>query len=224
MTTIVGVMDRDTSDQNTDVNVVVDPATRTLTWVPRDVYSPSLGDRVNSVFRLGGDQQRYISVICELGFNISESLLIWPRIISETVSDLVIDVPVSKRMQYWYPKSPWVPLQDGKKRIKFSPPNAKLYGERIHQWLGARTSVNGKFEGDLWRCTRQQTLVRRLLEVGFDFNKFFAAKSAKNGISMSSRRAVEDLATVTADWTFTTMDDIEHQTINGMWVFVKKST
>lgn len=222
MATVIGIMDRDTGNQNTDVNVVVDPATRTLTWVPRDLYSPGLGDRINSVFRLGGNHSDYISEICKFGFDVSHSIVVWPRVINAAVKHLTIDVPVPKKMKFWYPLTPWVDLEDGKKLVVFSRPRDQLSGERIHQWLGARTSVNGKFDGDLNRCKRQQVLVRRLLETGFDFRTHFGGRATEEGVSKSSESATKDLALVRPDWTFKIMDDLEHQTIDGMWVFVRK--
>ncbi|WP_027165626.1 hypothetical protein [Mesorhizobium sp. WSM3224] len=51
---VVAIGDRDNWDANTDIIVVADVSRRRLTWVPRDLWSPLISDRVNAAFAIGG--------------------------------------------------------------------------------------------------------------------------------------------------------------------------
>jgi hypothetical protein len=51
-------MDRDSRSADTDNVVLVEARRRRLLWVPRDLWSQLLGDRINVAYRLGGDPLR----------------------------------------------------------------------------------------------------------------------------------------------------------------------
>lgn len=51
---VAASLDRDNWDANTDIIVVVDVSRRRMTWVPRDLWSPLMGDRINAAFAVCG--------------------------------------------------------------------------------------------------------------------------------------------------------------------------
>ena len=51
---VVAILDRDGWTANTDVIVIADASKRRLTWVPRDLWSPMINDRINAAFTHGG--------------------------------------------------------------------------------------------------------------------------------------------------------------------------
>ena len=63
----VGVLDSDDWAANTDNLAVVEPARRRLTWVPRDLWCESVGDRVNRAFATGG-HGLLVEALAEHGF------------------------------------------------------------------------------------------------------------------------------------------------------------
>jgi hypothetical protein len=93
-----------------------------------------------------------------------------------------------------------------------------LSGERIHQWLGARYAVKGP-SSDLFRITRQQVLVRRLLEDGFDFTRALADPQL---VSSTGAAALDELREVRGDWRYEVMDDVVPDKIDGMTVLMRR--
>ena len=94
-----------------------------------------------------------------------------------------------------------------------------LSGERLHQWVGARYDVARADGSDTSRFPRQQILVRRLIEDGFDFTRVMADRAL---VSMTGENALAELRHVTADWHYTTMDDVWPATLDGKAVLVRR--
>jgi len=216
-------MDRDPGpeDQNTDVNVVVDPGGRTLTWIPRDLFSKKLGDRINSVFRLGGDQARYREIIADVGFRVEHSVIIWPKAVCRAIEGVSVLVPINKVTKYLYPLTPWQEMKRGGKKVEFSSRTGPLSGERIHQWIGARTRLPGSWSyhpyPDFDRCLRQQRLIRVLLDTGFKFSRLLG-----DGFKASGPGAIDELKKVNRRWGTILFDKVVPKTINGTEAFARK--
>ena len=70
MATAVAIMDRAGFGENADVIVVADPEAETLTWVPRDLWSERLGNRIARAYARGGhERSRTHSASTESGSN-----------------------------------------------------------------------------------------------------------------------------------------------------------
>jgi anionic cell wall polymer biosynthesis LytR-Cps2A-Psr (LCP) family protein len=215
--TVVSVMDRSSWTANTDNIVVVDARRRLLTWIPRDLWSPMLGDRINTAFLHGG-HAALLAALVEQGEAVDEGLCLLRDAVGIALRDVVVRVPVDEPFQYWYPMEPERAIEDGRKLVEFNPPSEMLSGERIHQWLGARYAL-GRGGSDFYRIRRQQVFVRRLIEDGFDFTRAIANPDL---FSMTGAAAREELRQVKADWRQTIMDDVVDEKINGKAVLVRR--
>jgi anionic cell wall polymer biosynthesis LytR-Cps2A-Psr (LCP) family protein len=218
--TVVSVMDRSSWAARTDNIVVVDAEVRLLTWIPRDLWSPMLGNRINTAFQRGG-HATLLAALVEQGEAVDEGLCLLRDAIGTALRDVSVRVPVGERLQFWYPLEPDREIEDGKKLVEFNPPSEVLSGERIHQWAGARYDVARADGSDLSRLRRQQVLVRRLIEDGLDFTRAMADPAL---ISMTSETALEELRQVRADWRYATMDDVVPDTIDGKAVLLRPPT
>jgi anionic cell wall polymer biosynthesis LytR-Cps2A-Psr (LCP) family protein len=218
MSTVVGVMDRDGWASRTDNIVVVDGRRRLLTWVPRDLWSPVVGHRINHAYERGG-HPLLSRALAELGYPVESSVVLWRSAVERAVSDLRIVVPVDRSRRYWYPLAPTLKIEDGAKWVVFDAPEETLEGERIHQWIGARTSADSRPPQlpDLERIGRQQILVRRLLETRFDFSTLLRDPEL---VTISGATAVSELSGVRADWSLRTYDRVAPATIDGKAVLV----
>jgi hypothetical protein len=216
--TVVSVMDRRGWGANTDNIVVVDPARRTLTWIPRDLWSPMLGNRINTAFR----HEKHATLraaLAEHGVYVSDGLCLQREAVANALRDVSVEIPVPKQLRFWYPLEPEHDIQDGRKLVEFDAPSEVLRGERIHQWIGARYDVAGVDGSDLTRIRRQQVLVRRLLEDAFDFSRALADPKL---VSITGDGALDDLGGVNAQWHFAVMDDnLVVETIDGKSVLVR---
>jgi hypothetical protein len=96
-----------------------------------------------------------------------------------------------------------------------------LAGERIHQWVGARRSADTPPPRlpDFDRIERQQILVRRLFEEGFDFSTTLENPAL---VAVSGATALEQLGAVGKDWTMRTYDRVEPVTIDRKMVLVRQ--
>jgi anionic cell wall polymer biosynthesis LytR-Cps2A-Psr (LCP) family protein len=216
MATAIVVMDRSDFGANTDVIVAADPAARTLIWVPRDLWCDRIGDRVNRAYALGG-HDGLTATLASLGVTVAESVCLLPTAVEAGLAGVEIRVPVTDEMAFWYPLEPQLPIEEGRKVVRFSPPAETLSGERIHQWIGARYVVDGA-GSDLRRIDRQQRLVESLLEERFDFGRFLADPSA---VRLSSPRALDELAAVRVGWILETMRGFKDAEIDGKAVLVQ---
>jgi hypothetical protein len=218
--TVVGIMDRDSWTANTDNIVIVNARRRLLCWVPRDIWSPVLGDRINAAYSKGG-HVAFQSALRELGLPVSSSIVLLRAAVERALADLRITVPVARTRRYWYPATPVSRLQDGAKLVVFEAPQETLEGERIHQWIGARKSADQPAPRlpDLDRIERQQILARRLLEERFAFSRVLEDPTL---VSVSAATALEQLARVRADWTMRAVSDVEPVTIDGKHVLIRR--
>jgi anionic cell wall polymer biosynthesis LytR-Cps2A-Psr (LCP) family protein len=210
-------MDRSEWTARTDNIVVVDRDTNTLTWIPRDLWSPTLRNRVNVAFQRGSHAM-LLAAVADHGFGATESLCLLRDAVALALREIAVEVPVEEHLRFWYPMQPDLEIEDGRKLVEFHPPGETLSGERIHQWLGARYAVEGP-SSDLYRIRRQQTFVRRLLEDGFDFGRALVDPEL---ISITSARVWDDLRLVRADWHFAVVDDVVPRKIDGMAVLVRR--
>lgn len=213
MSTIVGIMDRPGLRANTDNLVLVDPAARRLTWIPRDLWCEAIQARVNRAFSRGG-HDLLVAALDEHGFRAENSLVLSREATEEALADAVVVVPVPRRMTFAYPLTPQAPIEEGRKEVVFNPPAEALRGERIHQWVGARDT-------DLHRIERQKILVRRLLEKGFDFRRALARPA---WYSMRGADCLAELEEVRPDWRLETVPDLVPVTIAGQMVLVRRGS
>ena len=216
----VGIMDRDSWAARTDNIVVADPRRRRLTWVPRDLWSVTVGDRVNEAFGRGG-HELFQAALGELGLPVGGSVVLLRSAVEGALRDLEITVPVERTSRYWYPLTPTARLEDGAKLVEFAAPRETLAGERIHQWIGARRSADTPPPRlpDLDRIRRQQVFLRRLLEDGFDFRQLVDDPTL---VAISSPSGLGALAAVHAGWALRTLDWVEPVTIAGKMVLRRR--
>lgn len=204
MATVVSVLDCDTPEGRTDNIVVVDPARKRLLWVPRDLWCESIGDRINEAFAHGG-HEALVAALAEHGIVVERSLCVRRAAVERALAEVEIEVPVPRPLDYWYPLTPTASIENGRRLISFRPPAETLSGERLHQWIGARSSLDGS-GSDLERIERQKVLIRRLLETGFDFSTALALPGSS---SASAPDATSDLERVRDDWSFATLGGLE---------------
>jgi anionic cell wall polymer biosynthesis LytR-Cps2A-Psr (LCP) family protein len=218
--TVVGIMDRDSWTARTDNIVVADPRRRRLIWVPRDLWSDAVGDRINEAYGRGG-HELFLAAVRELGIPVESSVVLLRSAVENALSALRISVPVDRPRRYWYPLEPTLRIQDGAKLVVFEPPHEMLAGERIHQWVGARRSADTPPPRlpDFDRIERQQILVRRLLEERFDFSITLDNPAL---VAVSDPTALEQLGAVRLGWAFRTYDRVEPVTIDSKMVLVRQ--
>lgn len=213
VSTVVTVMDREGPDANTDVIVLVEPSRQRLLWIPRDVWCPHLGDRVNAAFKLGG-HGALIAALAELRLRADHSVCVARSAAGEALRDASVRVPVARPLVLRYPLAPEQPIEEGEKLVRFDPPAEVLEGERVHQWIGARFELD-RPSSDLERIARQQVFVRALLEQGFDFSLAVASTSGPD--------AFQDLGAVQPTWQFSTLARLRPATIDGKSVLIHRS-
>lgn len=220
MTAVVGVMDRDSWRANTDNVVFVDEKRRRLVWLPRDLWSDAIGDRINTAFARGG-HVLFRAVVREYGLKADASVVLLRSSVERALDGLSVTVPVGRSRRYWYPLAPTKMLQDGRKLVAFDPPHETLAGERIHQWVGARASADPRRRAlpDLDRIERQQVLVRRLLADGFDFAKALRDPALA---SIDGPGALDALGAVRASWRLRTYARCRPARVGEKMVLVRR--
>ena len=219
MSTVLSIMDRAEWGACTDNIVVADPAEQSLLWVPRDLWCESFGNRINRVFaneRHDGLRR----VLAEHGMSVDHSLCVRREAVEHALAGVSISVPVTERLEFWYPLEPDRAIEEGRKLIVFEPPNERLHGERIHQWIGARFEVEGRRRplletSDFARIRRQQVLLRLMLDDGFDFA---SALADRRFVSVSGPEATEELGLIDGGWRFTVLDDVRNSIRDGKMV------
>ncbi|MCW5716846.1 MAG: hypothetical protein KIS68_03330 [Bauldia sp.] len=211
----IAILDRDDFSANTDVIVVADDRRRRLTWVPRDLWSPLIANRVNKAFALGGGDL-LLRALAGLRFPCSGALVLRRSATEAALDGVTVVVPVSERLDFWYPEHPTRPIEDGRKAIAFDPPQETLRGERIHQWLGARTMI-GRPGSDLMRCDRQQVFLRALMAQGFDFR---ASLADPERYRITGVDPLPVLGRITADWEMRTFRRVRDAIVDGKAVLV----
>jgi hypothetical protein len=215
VSTVATVMDREGWDANTDVIVLVEPSRRRLLWIPRDVWCPHLGDRVNAAFKLGG-HDALIAALAELRLRADHSVCVARSATSGAFRGISVQVPVSRPLAFRYPLAPEQPIEEGEKLVRFDPPAEILEGERIHQWIGARFELD-RPSSDLERIARQQVFVRALLQQRFDVSQALVGPQSD---STSRPDAFEDFRAVEPTWAFSTLPRLRPATIDGKSVLI----
>lgn len=211
-------MDRDGWSARTDNIVVVDPGRRRLRWIPRDLWSTTVGDRINVAFARGG-HEGLVAALAEHRIWAQDSICLRREATERALEDVVVTVPVARPLSFWYPLSPQSPIEDGRKLVEFRPPSATLTGERIHQWIGARSEPRPVWYPDFRRISRQQVFVRCLLDQGFDFRTVLANPEL---VRISSPQAMADVACVRKTWRFEMLRDTVNASIDGKAVLVRR--
>lgn len=206
-------MDRQGFSANTDIIVVVDPPSRRLLWMPRDLWCESLGDRINAAYRKGG-HGLLKKALAEYQVVVNAGLCLARQATEHALAQTAIVVPVPERMTFHYPLTPTSRIEDGRKTIEFNPPAEMLRGERVHQWIGARGS------SDLHRIERQKVFLRRLLDTRFNFRGLLQTPSWFSGQHLD--QAICDLGQVRTEWQFDTFGPLQNQILHGKKVLVRE--
>ncbi|WP_149802280.1 LCP family protein [Mesorhizobium sp. NFR06] len=214
---VVAILDRDNWDANTDIIVVVDVSRRSLTWVPRDLWSPLISDRVNAAFAIGGGRL-LLDALAELGFTAESAICLRRGATEAALADASVKVPIREPFDFWYPLTPTSRLEDGRRQVSFRPPTETLSGERLHQWIGARTTVDGKGT-DFHRMRRQIAFLRALIAQGFDFR---AALTDPELVRITGENPRPVLARVTAGWRMRVHDWVDDAIVDGKMVLVPR--
>ena len=218
MSTVVSVMDEDSWNGRTDNIAVVEPIRRRILWIPRDLWSQTVNNRINTAFRTGG-HALLIKCLREYEIKAGSSICFKRSAIINSCHNIRVWVPIKREMKFWYPLNPTKPILEGRKSITFNPDGELLTGERIHQWMGARISFN-KESGDLDRIERHKILIRRLMAENFDFRKLL---SNNDHFSTYGASVFEDLSQVSLDWRFETLGPLLHVKYGQKLVLVKTS-
>lgn len=172
MSLLIAVLD---DHLNADVLFVIDYNRTCITWIPRDMFSLLIFDRINSAFSKGGIKL-LMKGVKKLGFNeINECICIPIKTSRKLFQEVTLYVDIFEQSSYFYPIKLGQALEEGRKVVTFSPPGELLKGERIHQFLGARFRVNSKEYTDLSdfeRIRRQQIFLKALIKSRFNFRLF----------------------------------------------------
>lgn len=214
-TVCIAIMDEDNWTSNTDIMVVVDLRRRRLTWVPRDLWSERLGDRINTAFAAG----QLLPTLTELGFRCDGAICFRRGATIAALADIEVEVPVTRLLDFWYPMSPMQPIEAGRKQVSFRPPSEILSGERLHQWVGARHSLDG-LSSDLHRLARQGVLLQALLVQKADFARLLTDPAL---VRMEGANPLSVLAQVDASWRMRVFTRVYDDRIVGRMVLRKSS-
>lgn len=216
MASVVTIMDRASFTARTDVIVVVDPGGERLIWVPRDLWCPASGRRVNEAYTAGG-HEALRAALAEHDLAVQHGLCLSREAVESGLEGVELAMPVERPMAFWYPLSPQAPIDDGRKLVRFEAPVDRLRGDRIHQWLGARYGLDQDYSGDLPRLRRQQQLVAVMLGDGFDFGRFIDRESS---FELSDLAAFDDLRRVRPLWRIETFGPTRPAVIGDRQVLV----
>lgn len=216
--TVIAVMDRRGWSARTDNIVVVQPLRRRLLWVPRDLWCATIGNRVNTAFARGG-HEGLLAALAEHRIVAGDTICVQREATERVLAGAVVTVPVLRRLTFSYPLSPQSAIEDGSKLVVFDPPSEALSGERIHQWVGARTEPGPEGGSDLHRIARQQVFLRCLLRQGFDFGTLLEDPKL---IRVSSSGAISDLRRVQPTWRFVTLGRLVNARLDGKAVLVRR--
>lgn len=214
---VVGILDRDAWKANTDILVIVNSTERSLLWVPRDLWCELIRNRINQAFLRGGFEL-LLAALADLGFPVNGALCLRRGATTTALRDVSVTVPVTETLEFWYPLSPTQPIEDGRKKIAFNPPEERLSGERIHQWVGARLMVN-RSGSDLFRLRRQQVLLRALMADGFDFRRVLENPDL---VQTAGPDPLAIVAQVRPDWSMSVFDKVVNAMIDGKAVLLPR--
>lgn len=217
MATVLGITDRDFWYAGTDNLVVVDPEKKTALWVPRDMWCAGIKNRVNVAYR-DGQHDGLRRALDELGLRADYSVVALRSAAKRILDRVDVELPVTRLLRFRYPLVPDQPIEAGERVIEFRPPKERIFGEKVHWWVGARYCVNVPSESsDFSRIRRQIALLRKLIKDGFDFSSFVG-----EDVRVSDPRALDELRQVRGDWTFDMLDGVKDAVIRGMMVLIRK--
>lgn len=210
-------MDGPTFGDNADVLVLADHREQRLLWIPRDLWCPGLGDRVNRGYVKGGSEG-LIAALAEHSLAADHTVVVTREASAAFLAGIEVTVPVDREERFWYPLEFGRPIEDGRKQVSFTPPAERLSGERLHAWIGARYRVEGR-GGDLERIERQQRLFAVLMIEGADFRPLLES----DGCRASSEAAIAELSQVQPGWRLETLGPLVPAEVEGRQVLVPAS-
>ncbi len=218
MATVVGVMDERSLRGRTDVTVIADPERERLLWVPRDLWSEGLGDRINRAYELGGHAGLRAS-LAEHGIDAEDGLVLSRAATERVIAGLEVMMPVAKSFSLTVPEVPGGHIREAKREVSFEPPATRLHGILVHDWLSGRYSSDPKEAGDLGRIRRQQLLLAVLLGEGADLG---GVLDNPDEFDLTSEAAIGELAAVRPDWRFETFGPLTPRRIDGKEVLTRR--
>jgi hypothetical protein len=169
---ILGVMDRNSWNARTDILILINPEKKIIEWIPRDLYSSTINNRINMAYSKG-QEELLLKCLNDLNIFAKYCICVLPLCFDENIKKIDnIDVPVTNNMSFYYPLHRHEEIEKGKKIINFNPPFENLKDDRFHEWIGARyiiNNVNVIPYPDFDRIRRQQILLKCLLNIKYNF-------------------------------------------------------
>jgi anionic cell wall polymer biosynthesis LytR-Cps2A-Psr (LCP) family protein len=227
---VIAVMDRNEWTANTDIIVIVIPSQKKLVWIPRDLYSETINNRINKAF-CKGRTDLLLKCVNAIGFNfnIEHCICLWPTSIEKFINKIgSIEVPVKTTRELKYPLHRHKPIEEGFKVITFNEPSEILTGDRFHEWIGARYAVKpkGLIGCDLDRIIRQQILIKELLNKNVDLN-IIDGEIIKNIEDIKDIRGlnvetIQILKSIDSSWSISTIKHLDNKRINNKSVLIIK--
>lgn len=217
MATIVGIMDERSLRGRTDVMVLAQPERERLVWVPRDLWCPRLGDRINRAYELGR-HAGLEAALAEHGLEAGHGLVVSRAATERVIAGLDVMMPVARALELQVPAVPGGDIREARRKVRFDPPATRLRGDRIHDWVSGRYSPDPREAGDLARIRRQQLLLAVLLGEGAELG---GVLDRPEEFDLTSPHALSELEVVRADWKFETLGPLTPRRMNGKEVLTR---
>jgi anionic cell wall polymer biosynthesis LytR-Cps2A-Psr (LCP) family protein len=219
----IGVMDRNHWKARTDIMIIIDQNNKTIEWIPRDLYSKTVNNRINTAYAFAG-KQGIINAFKEYNINISDTLLLLPKFFEEAINIIKkIKIPVKNDISFYYPLHRHRPIEEGKKKIIFKSPNEILIGDRFHEWIGARYEIPPSKNSwpDFDRIRRQKILLRQILKKNINFSSIIKS----NFCDGMNNNIINILKKIDNSWIIKEIKENDYKpiTINKMSVLMFKS-
>lgn len=209
---IVAVMDRNGWNERTDIIIYINTEQKMLQWIPRDLYSNLINNRINAAYRKGGAN---LLLDCLKEFNIyaEHCVCVLPLCFDENIKKInTIKVPVDKIMIFRYPLHRHIDIEKGSRIINFLPPYEILQENRFHEWIGARNYLNQKsvkvIYPDIDRIKRQQILLKELLKINYSF------VYSNEHVQGMNENVLEILKTIDLSWTIQNIKETDFISVN----------
>ena len=218
---IVCIMDRNSWKARTDIIVIVRTKEKTLEWVPRDLYSKFITNRINVAYARGGEDL-LIKSLHEFNIFATACVCILPDCVNDNFNYIgEIAVPVSEDMTFKYPLHRHQPIEEGHRIIEFHKPRELLSGDRFHEWVGARYRIPATINKypDFDRIRRQQILLKELLHKKHTFSH---SPTTVRGLTPD---IIAVLSTINSSWIIKSLRDIDYRahTIRGISVMLPQN-
>jgi anionic cell wall polymer biosynthesis LytR-Cps2A-Psr (LCP) family protein len=210
-------MDERSLRARTDVTVVADPERKRLLWVPRDLWCPDLGERVNRAYELGG-HAGLSDALAEHGIEAEHALILSRAATERVIAGLDVMMPVARAFTLTVPDVPGGEIEKASREVRFDPPATRLNGDLIHDWVAGRYSTDLREAGDLGRIRRQQLLLAVLLGERADLR---GALDCPDEFDLTSQAALGELAAVHANWILETLGPLTPRRIDGKEVLTR---